>query len=108
MLPWYFVPLLTVSAVTGVRTQRQEARTCLLTFGVPGIQKSTWIWVAHLLDVTAMKEKTPPIIHMQRKTQFRGRDVYTSSEAAKGPSLTESALLLLMVISQCLLLLLEG
>lgn len=59
MLPWYFVPLLTDGAVTGVRTQRQEARTVFTHFGVPGIRKSTWIWITHSLDITAVKEKNP-------------------------------------------------
>lgn len=82
------VPLLTDSGVTGVRTQLAGGKDYVYALWCPGIQKSTWIWITHLLDVIAMEEDTQHIIPKQRKTHQR----FDSASALPSPGCTPSPL----------------
>ena len=74
-------PLLTDSGVTGFGTQLSGGEDRVYSLWRPGIQKSTWIWTARLLDVPAMEQNTQHIIPKQRSTHQR----FDSASALPSP-----------------------
>ena len=80
--------LIVVSEVSGVRTRLSGGKGCVYALWCPGIQKSTWMWITHLLDVIAMEENTQHIIPKQRKTRQR----FDSASALPSPGCTPSPL----------------
>lgn len=61
----------TDSGLTGFRTQLSGGEDHVHSLWRPGIQKSTWIWITHLLDVPSMEQNTQHIIPKQRNTHRR-------------------------------------